>query len=238
MSNKLFYRGSMDMFSFFNTKENIGNFLKYMFENAIEFSKLIEENGNKKPFPIQYETTNFVYQIDYQFMIYVLGKWVAKQTENGAKLERVLRDYAITSHSLSAISYDKNRRLLAIFFGETISIFTNRDRNKLMNIDYYPQYNQSVLEFNGGYFDFKVVGINKHQMRYFLGKEWDAYMKENDDYFFQNIADQVAFGHKTCKAFWAKKRATNEQKQRFYFGISDTDYLDGVDEIWERNAKA
>ncbi len=42
-------------------------------------------------------------------MIYVLGKWVAKQTENGAKLERVLRDYAITSHSLSAISYDKNR---------------------------------------------------------------------------------------------------------------------------------
>lgn len=233
---KPYYDGAFDIFSFFRDRKSTGNFLKYLFEQSIEFSKLIEGNGNTKPFPIQYESERYTYQIDYQFMIYVLGKWVAKQTGDDAKLERVLRDFAITIHALNQPTIKKNIRFLAIFLGETISIFTNRDRDKDTPIDYYPAFNQKILEFEDEYYDYKVVGINRHQMKYFV-EDWEEYMKDNEDYFFQNIATQVAFGKYKVDAFWAKLKRDGTQKKRFYFGINDTDYLEGVDKIWERNSK-
>lgn len=235
--SKFRYESAFDIISFFRNRESTRDFIKYLFEQSIEFSKLIEKHGNNKPFPIQYESIGFSYQIDYQFMIYVLAKWVALKTDDKAKLERVLRDFALTIHGLHQPTTKKNIQFLGVFFGETISIFTNRDREKESPVDHYPSFNQKVIECDGEYFDYKVVGINRHQMKYFVDG-WDEYMKENDGYFFQNTSKQAAYGKYKVSALWNKLKEENGQKKRFYFGINDSDYLEGVDKIWERNAKA
>lgn len=232
------YIDALDVYSFLRSKEDISSFLTYLFEQAIEFSKLIEEYGNTKPYPIQFNSSQHVYQIDYQFTIYVLGKWIAKRTNDSSKLEKVLRGYAITSHSLANTQCKKNMKLLALFFEDNIGIFRNHGENETPKVKDFRQFNRKIVEHNEKYYEYKMLSVNRHQMKYFIGDEWKDYMLDNDEYFYQNGVEQVAFGNSHCIAFWNRQRAETGSKDKLYFKIIDTDYLEGVDAIWKRNAKA
>jgi hypothetical protein len=260
-----YYDGAHDIFYYFRDKKSTGTFLKFMFLEAIEFSKKIEENGNQKPFPIQYNSKMYSYQMDYNYFIFVLGSWVAKKTGDKAKLKRVLRDFAITKYAINNspnretneescqevgnITATKNRQILSIFLGETLTLFVNRntakdkkpwtqlEKNDITGINYYPVFNPSIYEHNGSYFDFKIITMRQHQMRFFVD-DWKEFMEDNEHWFFQDSSEQVAFSSGVVKKYWSRLLQEDGVKKRFYFSVFDEDFFNDMGDILERNTKA
>ena len=233
------FESALDIYSFFRSKDLVGDFLRFFFNFSIEYSKKIEDAGDEKPFVIQYVKEGSQYQTDYQFFIYVVAKWVAKLTNDDGNIASVLREYAVTSLSLKDSLRKRNRIGFSYFLGEVLMIVINRTKGKKYtgtnstNIDYLNTHMEKVVSYNGNYYDIKLIGINSKQVKYFM-PEWEEYAEANKEYLFQNESVQVAFFRKAVSDFWLKKESEGIKKISM-FNIFDTDINGDISKIEERN---
>ncbi len=76
-----YYHTPTDIAFYFRDKESITELFNFILDEVEEFSDIIDQYGNQIPYPIIYSNKAFVYQIDYQFYVHCLGKFVAKKQE-------------------------------------------------------------------------------------------------------------------------------------------------------------
>jgi len=106
---EFYYNNPLDIFSFFSSKEMVGDFLMFFFEYSLKYAKKIKADGGKKPYFVQYNEKGFSYRTDYQYLIFVIGEWVSLLTENH-KTTKVFRDYGILPKTTKAINNQINRK--------------------------------------------------------------------------------------------------------------------------------
>jgi len=233
------YDSSLDIYSFFHNREVIGNFIEFMFEKAIEFSEMIEKNGNEKPYPINYEARGFQFQIDYNYFIYIVGQWVAKLSNEEAKILKVVHDYAIYSESLANKINDRNRKGFSLFLSEVLEIVTTRDKKSngkfATKVNDYKHQNEKVIEFNGDYFDMKIVGIVVKKLHFYSDTFEDKdYI--NHKYFSGKGVKQIAFYSAQVEHFWEGLAAKNGGKKNIYFMVDKEDFLNSSYFLLEKNS--
>jgi len=233
------YNSSLDIYGFFHDRKMIGEFIDFMFEKASEFSKMIEDNGNEKPYPINYEARGYQFQIDYNYFIYIVGQWVAKLTGDSAKILKIMEDYSIYSESISNATWGKYRKGFAIFLSEVIEISTTRSKNTTgkyaTKIDLFPVFNEKVVGFKNQYFGMKVIGITSTKLDYYS----DDFMKNNykeHKYFCSNGVTQEAFYSKPVAKFWDDLLADNKVLKNNYFMVDKEDFLGSSYALLEKNS--
>jgi len=231
------YDSALDIYGFFNSKEIVGNFIEFLFERAIEFSKMIEENGNEKPYPINYEARAYQFQIDYNYFIYIIGEWVAKLTGDKAKILKVMHDYSLYSESITNELANNNRKGLAWFFSEVLAITSTRnkkDNSKFATkANSYPCFIQKVSSYNGSYFDLKIVGIVSSKIKYYTGHDDKEYI--NNKYLNSGTTKQVAFFSSQVEEFWANQYEIGVLKNT-YFMVDKIDFKGTSDALLDKNS--
>lgn len=249
---KPYYESATDIFFYFSNKEKTAAFFKFFYEEALAFSKKIDDAGRNKPYPVNFDDNSNQYQYDYHFFIYILAKWVGIQTGEVSKSMLVLKDYAITTYTLSKISSKMKRRFLSIFLGERLGVHNyyrmdllkeqekngyekyGLDKYKSVYVSEYPSNSMKILQLEKEYFEVLNISVSGKGMRNYF-EDYLAYMEENEGYFIGKNVKQSAFGFKDCISFWKKLKAKNGTLKRYYFPIVDNDFLGKFDEILERN---
>lgn len=232
------YNSSLDIYGFFHDRKVIGEFIDFMFEKASEFSKMIEENGNEKPYPINHEARGYQFQIDYNYFIYVVGQWVAKLTNDDAKILKVVHDYGIYSESIIDRISSRNRKGFAFYLSEVLGITTTRNKQAdgeyATKVNRYPIFIEKVVGFNDEYFDMKIVGIVSHKLEYYTNFKENEYSENK--YFCSDGVVQKAFHSKKVSMFWEELASSNQGKKNIYFMIDKEDFLGSSYALLEKNS--
>jgi len=230
------YEDAYDIYQFFKTKEEVGNMLRFVVDRALTFSKIIKENGDKKPGPISWLGKVWMHQIDYQFFIYSIAEYIAKVTQDESALVRVFRDYGILEATSKNVKSKKNKRLFMIFLEDTLVITATNQLAKEKGGKGKPPWKFSyitdgipvVQEKNGEYFEKKVVSLHRFGLVHFV-PEWEELMASHAEYFMQEELEQVAFQFLACEKFWAE----NGMEKRIYF----TTRMDTMNDVHSANCK-
>ncbi|MDF1879040.1 hypothetical protein JHD46_05225 [Sulfurimonas sp. SAG-AH-194-C20] len=205
-----------------------------MFDEAIVFSKMIEDDGSNKPFPIQLEARAHQYQMDYNYFIFIVGKWVAKWTDDKSKTLKVLQDYGIYEGVIRNEVMEKNRVGFAFFLSETLELSIARDKREtssyVTNVDKYP-YNNQVNEYKNDYYDYRMAGISTYKFDYY-----NENIYKNNKYFNSNQCTQIAFHAKVVEKFWELRRDKGEGLKRIYFMVEEDDFVMTSIVLLEKNS--
>lgn len=229
MSSELIYESPMDILQVFKSKEYIADFLKWFFEQSEAISrKQIEENSNKFS-PVFFSDISYKYCTDYQYFIYMLGRYISLKSNDYGKTESVCKFYGVMKRpnpDKMKITRGKYMSLLMYTLIETLGIFLDNGSN---NVSSYGVFIQSLYEYKGKIFNVKYLSFNPNQMDYYIKNFTDDLSLKGN--IFKNMdVKQVAFGYKNKKEY----ETNNQTKSITYFHFSHTMFDNNTD-ILEHN---
>ncbi|MEN4054090.1 hypothetical protein [Sulfurimonas sp. NWX79] len=224
---KPYFHNHYDIVSLFREKENVTDFLIFFLDESVEISKKIKESGEKKPYPLIFNSKGFTLSFDYQYYIYILAKWVVKRTGENADFKKVINAFAILQSNSSAKNITKTKsnkkKFLSLFMTEFIGILTNRNKfldgnpnERKVYIQTYPSWVETLIEHSGNIYAFNQVMIDKVQVEYYID-DYEIRLKNMFEYIHENDIEQVAFGKKNCASYLQKFNL----KKEYYFTITD-----------------
>jgi len=229
-----YYNTATDIGYYFRDAESISKFMEFFVEEAYVFSTIIKKNGNKIPYPIQYSDKGFTFQTEYQFLIHVLAKFVAKETDDPVKYKKVVKHFAILTTTIVSPVFESNRVFLMVILERMTEILSmknwdalagNRKNARLMT--QFTLYNPAVIELNGSFTEMKIVSFNRHKLEDYI-KDWKNILAKHSEFFMQENTKQVAYFSVVVERFWMK----TEKEKVIYFPISE-DNLVADDEKYE-----
>lgn len=222
-----YYRTATDIGYYFRDAQSISKFMEFFVEEAYVFSTIIKKNGNKIPYPIQYSDKGYTFQTDYQFLIHVLAKFVAKETDEPVKYKKVVKHFAILNTNLSSPVFESNRVFLMVILERMTEILSMQNWDALAGnkrntrlLTQFTVFNPAVFELNGTFTEMKIVSFNRHKLDVFI-KGWDDILTKYREFFAQENVKQVAYFASTVDKFWAK----TGQERVNYFPIDEENLL-------------
>jgi len=97
------YEEPIDLFSAFRDKKSIKEFIEFMFNSSFEMSKMLESESEEVIFPIFFEESISMIQIDYVYFVYVLGRFYASKSGHERDVNKILYDYGLAGSMLKKI---------------------------------------------------------------------------------------------------------------------------------------
>lgn len=153
---KAYYRTPTDIAYYFRDKESISKLLNFIIDEAEEFSDIIDSNGMQIPYPIFYSFDVYKYQIDYQFYVHCLAKYVAILTGDMRNYWAIINAFGINKSIHDAESLSVNNRLFLLNLHEKMNhIFDVNSIHK--GVKY------KVDGFLKGFY-YKIFGKDKHKV--------------------------------------------------------------------------
>lgn len=201
-----YYKTPIDIAFYFRDKESIAELLQFVLLESDLFSDAIDKNGNKIPYPIFYNTKAHKFQIDYQFFIHCLAKFVVSKTRIKSNYKQIVNSFAVLSGNIDSIFCDRNRMLL-MFILETISVVFyagNYDRKIKEILVFAP----ALFKYKDVFVNYKVLTIpdmnvdkNFYGFEFYLGNKWLERRERYYDFSLNNELIQVAFLNTQVKKF-------------------------------------
>ncbi len=239
MDRIYYYNSPLDVYSFFNSRDMVKGFIEHFFALSESFSGLIDNKGNQVPYPVQWYDSAGQWQVDYNYLMFVIGTWIGKWTKEEAHVLSFVRGYGVYRNSIPNTIMNNNRRGLMVFLCETLNLFTTRNKKYDMGIDKYLQYNESVIEENDKYYSIKVVGLSRKRVRFFLSEDHEKSSRyttnewENKECFNSDECVQVAFRSQESTKFW---KSHSDEKRRRMFSIEISDFLNTAQDLLQLNS--
>jgi hypothetical protein len=233
MAIKAYYKTPADISFYFRDKDSIKDLLEFIIKEATLFADEIDKSGNQIPYPIIVDENTYKFQIDYQFMIHSIAKYIANKTDDNSNYRQVLKHFSINKQSVGkGSSYsEKNRFLLTFIMEYQNSITQLSNLTKPKNSERWIWRSgyvnaQKLIKFNNECFEFKAVtllnsdkvGEQKIGPYKYLGANWEVVRER---FRVKTPPFQVAFGGK-IKEYCSK----NEIKKWIYFNI-DLEFITG-----------
>lgn len=225
MRIKPYYHTSADIVSFLRDQDSIAEILQFIFSEALVFSVQIEKNGNRIPYPVQYDINSYSYQIDYNFLLHCIALFVSQKTEKSSNYIKVVKHFGIFPTTLKGPIYNGNRYLIITILERIIRVVNNKNWDT--KLKWFNVFMPKILEFNGNFVEYKAVGLIEKRIESFI-PNFHKVLKEFSKYYAQDTVQQIVFSNKNVKSFWEKSK----QKKFLYFPL-DYDNLNGFDDFYE-----
>jgi hypothetical protein len=233
MATKPYYKTPTDISFYFRDKDSISALMEYIFNEANIFADTIDKNNNQIPYPVIIDENTYRFQIDYQFLIHCIAKFIAIKTEDNGNYKQVLKHFSINKQSIGkGSSYSQKNRFLLTFLMEYQNAITQLSNlMKPKNSDRWIWRTgyinaQKLIKFNENYFEFKAitllnsdkVGEQSVGPYKYLGAKWETIRER---FRVNNPPFQVSFGSK-IKDYCS----SNEIKRIIYFSV-DLEFITG-----------
>ena len=234
-----YYRTATDIGYYFRDAKSISKFMNFFVEEAYVFSEIIKKNGDKIPYPVQFSDKGFSFQTDYQFLIHVLGKFVAKETNDPVKYKKVVKHFAILNSTIVSPVFERNRVYLMVILEKMSEVLSMQNWDLLVGnrknprlITQFVIFNPAVFKLdNDVYFEMKIVSFNRHKLEYYI-EDWKKILAKYERFFMQKNIEQVAYYSVKVEKFWMK----SEQAKMLYFPLNENNLLIGDDKYEEVSA--
>lgn len=186
-----YYHTPTDIAFYFRSKESISELFNFILDEVEEFSEIIDQHDNQIPYPIIYSDLAYVYQIDYQFYIHCLAKFVAIKTKAFQNYVSVLNAFAITRTNIFDNSLSiPSRNFLTLVHEELNPIFEINRITKTTSFTIESLYSGKLkgrkpkskgganlfdamvnfipvlYEFKGLYFEYKTINLRDSDKNY------------------------------------------------------------------------
>jgi len=216
---KAYYRTATDVAYYFRDKDSVQEFLRFIFQEAMEQIKDAKKIGMNIYSPISFNNESDSYITDYQFLVHCVAKFISKKLKLGTIYKRVLSHFAIKSVKQDTVVLQNNRKLLMMLFRNSSLISSSKAYQKKINYNNY--FTPVIISYNDEIFDMKVVSLNKYMIHKFYGNDFENFEEENRDFIYDDDILQEAFGYMEVKNF-----NFGDTKRKLYFSF----FADKVEE--------
>lgn len=227
MSSKMieaYYKTPTDIAFFFRDKDSITELIEFILKECEAFADAIDSHGNQIPYPIIYSNKGFTFQIDYQFYIHCLAKFISLKTNVQSNYTSVINAFAVLPSNVKKGSIAHKNRKYLIFLHEFLNgIFDSN--NGYNNYNALASFTPVLYKYEDIFVEYKVISIkysdtNEIQKGYgfepYIGKNWREFRERYRENFIKYKMEQVAFKSKEIKKFLSE----NELKKFNFFMIN------------------
>jgi len=225
MNIKPYYKTPTDVAFYFRDKESVTELITFIYNEAFEQVKDARAKGYDIFCPITQESTSFSHQIDYQFLVHCVAKFIAKKLNDNGKYKSILNHFELKGAGSMNVLMSNNRIFLMMLFSINGLIYV--PKKFLYNRNYNTYFTPKLVEYNNEVFEFKTVTFNQYTIKEYVPKINDL-IDKNAEYFFDENIKQIAFGFKNVEKYYEK----NNSKKRFYFFL-DTKNVDKFLELYD-----